>query len=151
MQKIELGQQILISTIKRRAVALALAAVMLILLPACTSSPSTALDGYHPTATPKGPADHVTGTTIQYASGMISVPEKVCTYPYYVEPSEYPNYEKRPFHTMDWADFGDSVQLVAGREYPSAALDAIRTVKGTVWRPQRITRRTCWAPKRRTK
>lgn len=72
---------------------------------------------------------------ISVSGGLLSVPATVKSYPYYVNPQEYPEYEKRPYHTMNWADFNNSVQFVAGRQWPSATLDASRTVKGTVWRP----------------
>lgn len=38
-------------------------------------------------------------------------------YPFYVEPTEYPDYPRRPFKTPNWETFNDTVQFVGGREW----------------------------------
>ncbi len=38
-------------------------------------------------------------------------------YPYYVEPSEFPDYTRRPFKTPTWKTFNDTVQFVGGRSW----------------------------------
>lgn len=38
-------------------------------------------------------------------------------YPYYVEPTEYPDFSRRPFMTPTWKTFNDMVQFVGGRSW----------------------------------
>ncbi|MCK5774670.1 MAG: hypothetical protein KAH25_00755 [Bacteroidales bacterium] len=43
------------------------------------------------------------------------IAQVVKVYPYYVNPTEYPDYSRRPFKTPTWDTFNDTVQFVGGR------------------------------------
>ena len=45
--------------------------------------------------------------------------QAVKIYPYYVEPSEYSDFTRRPFITPTWKTFNDKVQFVGGRNWGS--------------------------------
>ena len=52
-------------------------------------------------------------------SSYIGMSQVVKVYPYYVEPTEYPDYSRRPFKTPTWKTFNDTVQFVGGRTWGS--------------------------------
>lgn len=55
-------------------------------------------------------------------------------YPYLVEPSEYPEYTRRPYQALSWKDFNNRTQLVAGRNVPFNETE-VSDVPGLVYRP----------------
>ena len=55
-------------------------------------------------------------------------------YPYFVEPKDYPEYYRRPYPALSWADFGYETQFVAGRNAPKDSVE-MAVVKGNVYRP----------------
>lgn len=55
-------------------------------------------------------------------------------YPYLIEPKEYPEYPRRPYHTLSWEDFNYETQFVAGRNLPLNEAE-IADVSGRVYRP----------------
>ena len=53
---------------------------------------------------------------IAFVLGSLNgISQVVKTYPYHVNPEEYPDYSRRPFATPTWETFKDTVQFVGGR------------------------------------